>query len=125
MKRHKLIGSILVLIAIGIGISIFIFIFKGQSTTVYNRPMIISNGRLYYSSDGKFAYYIGLGNAEGNSLGIHNHVSLMSETNKGIFIMTCPKNSFTDKLIADNLKYNGDVTLKKLGVNSKLLKELS
>ena len=122
-NKNKLIVIIIVLIVILVSISVFIV--NGQNTNVYNRPMIISNGSLYYHSNGKFAYYIGLGNAQGNSLGIHNHVSLMTETNKGVFIMTCPKNSFTDKLIADNLKYKGDVTLRKLGVNSKLLKELS
>lgn len=60
-----------------------------------------------------------LSNFNGNELGPHQYVSLSRETDKGLFIITCPKNSLTNKLVQRNLDYDGIVTFHELGLTPK------
>ena len=79
---------------------------------------------LYFVSSSKLAYEIEVGDSKGNSNGPHTNVSLINKTDKGTYLVTCPQNSFTNKLVKDNLDYSGMVTFRKLGLTDTELKQL-
>ncbi|MGL5068343.1 MAG: hypothetical protein ACRC6T_11095 [Sarcina sp.] len=121
MKKKTLALSLVVL-----AIAIFVVIYSKHIHS--NDPMIIKqvNGEheLYFVSSSKLAYEIEIGDSKGNSDGAATNVSLINKTKRGTYLVTCPQNSFTNKLVKDKLDYSGMVTFRKLGLTSTNLKTL-
>lgn len=110
-----------------LAIAIFIIFYSKHIHS--NDPMVIKQEKeihaLYYVSNSKLAYAIKLTNNKGEDKEPYTNVTLINPTKDGTYSAICPQNSFTNKLVKDNLNYKGMVTIQKLGLSKSNIKQLT